>query len=98
MDKSQAIHDFWSGFGLNAYDQNTVPDDARMPYITYEVSTGALDNVLNSSGSLWYNSLSWEAMSQKAEEIARAVGKNGYHIKTIDGEKGLFAAMPNKGK
>ena len=37
MDKAQALHSFWSGFGLTAYDENTVPDGAQLPYITYEV-------------------------------------------------------------
>ena len=37
MNKEQAIHFFWSQFGLPAYDENSVPDDAQMPYITYNV-------------------------------------------------------------
>lgn len=84
MDKSQAIHTLWSSFGLDAYDQNTVPDDAQMPYITYDVSTGALDDVLVLSGSLWYRSTSWREISQKTEEIAQAVGK-GFWIAKVDG-------------
>ena len=35
MDKQQAIHGFWSSFGITAYDENSVPDDAELPYITY---------------------------------------------------------------
>ena len=74
MDKSQAIHNFWSGFGLTAYDQFAVPEDAKMPYITYSVSTGAIDNILSVTGSLWYRSTSWREISQKADEIAAEVG------------------------
>lgn len=85
MDKAQAIHNLWSSFGLEAYDQNTVPDNAQMPYITYDVMTGALDDVLVLSGSLWYNSLSWKEISEKAEEIAQAIGGNGYYIDKVDG-------------
>ena len=45
MDKAQAIHSFWSGFGLTAYDAATVPtgDNApRFPYLTYDVAWGSI--------------------------------------------------------
>lgn len=84
MDKAQAIHDFWSGFDLPAYDESSVPDNAVMPYITYNVVTDGLDSVLPLHGSLWYRTTSWESISKKAEDIAQALGENGYLIKKID--------------
>lgn len=84
MDKSQAIHEFWSGFGLTAYDENTVPDDATMPYITYSMATGALDDQLSLSASLWYRSPSWEAISKKADEISDFITRGG-RLTEIDG-------------
>lgn len=83
MDKVQAIHKFWSSFGLTAYDQNTVPDDAQMPYITYDVSVGALENVLILTGSLWYHSSSWKEISEKSDAIAKMIG-SGYYIDKVD--------------
>lgn len=73
MDKGQAVQYFWEGFGLPAYDANTVPSDAVMPYITYEVSTGKLDDTLPLTASLWYHSTSWEDVSRKAAQIAEAI-------------------------
>ena len=62
MDKEQALHSFWSSFGLTAYDEGTVPDDAMTvnngKYITYNVSTAALDEPVPISGDLWYRSMS----------------------------------------
>lgn len=84
MDKAQAIHSFWSGFGLTAYDENSVPSDAQLPYITYNVATGAIGDMVVLSGSVWYRSTSWQDISQKADEIAEAIGY-GYAIKEIDG-------------
>lgn len=75
MDKAQAIHSFWSGFGLVAYDENTVPDDAVMPYITYSSNTDSLGGPLTLYGSLWYKSYSWEEISKKTEEIAKFMYK-----------------------
>ena len=71
MDKAQALHAFWSSFGLPAYDNTVVLDEgATMPYITYDVSTDSLENSLSLNASLWYRSTSWEAISKKAESIA----------------------------
>ena len=74
MDKAQAIHNFWSSFGLPAYDENTVPDDAPERYITYNVSTDSIGNVVNLYGNIWdLDTTSWEFVSQKAEQIAEFI-------------------------
>lgn len=69
MDKAQAINAFWNSFGLPAYDERTLPESVKMPYITYEVGTASLDEPIILSGNLWYNGNSWQAISQKATEI-----------------------------
>ena len=73
MDKAQALQKFWSSFGLPAYDELTVPQGAAMPYITYEVATDSIDNAVALSASLWYNQMSWKDITNKADEIARAI-------------------------
>ncbi len=85
MDKAQALYSFWSSFDLPAYDENTVPDGAQMPYITYQTMTDSMGSVLPMSATLWYGaSYSWETISRKAEEIAERIGQNGYYISKID--------------
>lgn len=84
MNKTQAVQEFWSSFGIPAYDKNTVPDDAVMPYITYEVSTGSMDSVLSWNASLWYRTKSWRDIELKALQIARAIGGMGYYSIKID--------------
>ena len=86
MNKEQAIHTFWSGFGIPAYDEQTVPDNAKMPYITYRVVTDSIGNVCNLTGSVWYRSTSWKEVSDKAAEVAQAVGQYGFtKLKLDDG-------------
>lgn len=86
MNKEQAIHTFWSGFGIPAYDEQTVPDNAKMPYITYRVVTDSIGNVCNLIGSIWYRSTSWKEVSDKAAEVAQAVGQYGFtKLKLDDG-------------
>lgn len=86
MDKAQALHAFWSSFGLPAYDDSVVLDDgATMPYITYNVATDSLENVLSLNASLWYRSTSWEAISQKAESIAQYIAHMNPPAVAIEG-------------
>ena len=73
MDKAQALNHFWSSFGLPAYDENTVPDDAHTPYITYNTVTDSLDSPVPVSGSIWYHGTSWAPVEQKKAEIANAL-------------------------
>lgn len=73
-DKWTAIHTLWSSFGLTAYDENTVPDNAVLPYITYEASVAGLDETVYMTASVWYRSNSWAEVSQKAEEISDLIG------------------------
>ena len=87
MKKEQAIHQFWSGFGLKAYDEQTVPtgDDApAFPYITYEVITDSLGYPVALTGSLWYRSTSWTDITDKKDQIAEYIGY-GHKIIKIDG-------------
>lgn len=80
MDKIQTLHAFWSGFGLKAYDENSVPDDAQLPYITYESSSDDFGNPLAQTASLWYRSSSWNDVSLKEQEISDFITRGGRMI------------------
>lgn len=86
MDKAQAFHSFWSGFGWKAYEQSTVPDNAPNQYITYEFAEGYIGDTLALSASLWTRSTSWTEIEQKAQEIGSAIGLNG-KVLSYDGGK-----------
>ena len=90
MDKAQAIHWFWSSFGLPAYDENTVDDDAVMPYITYSVSTGSLEDIVLLNASLWYRSTSWAEITHKADEISHLLTNMSPPAVKIDGGRAYF--------
>ena len=84
MNSDQALQSFWSSFGWKAYDENTVPEDAELPRITYEVAKAEFEQTVPCSASLWIKSLSWEAISLKATEIYESIGLGGKLLK-IDG-------------
>lgn len=80
MDKEQALYQFWAGFGWPAYDENSVPDDAKLPYITYEDAVSDFDNAIPLSASLWHRSDSWKTITAKAKEIVNVIGRGGVKI------------------
>lgn len=73
MDKWQGLQSFWSSFGIPAYDKNAVPDDAVMPYITYQASVASFEYPIPLNADLWYHATNWRDISQKAEEIAERI-------------------------
>lgn len=77
MNKIQALHSFWSGFDLKAYDETSVPDDAALPYITYEVSSDSFGNKLAQSASLWYRDSSWASITEKEQQISEYITRGG---------------------
>ena len=87
MNKAQAIHEFWSSFGLKAIDEVSPYDESmELPnnYITYEVQTGNFGEPIALSASLWYRSTSWAEISQKADQIAAFIGYGGKML-PVDG-------------
>lgn len=87
MDKFQAIHAFWSSFGLTAYDVNTVPtgeNKPELPYITYDAVIGSLGAPVALSGSLWYRGASWGPITTKLLEIEAELGRGGVTL-PVDG-------------
>ena len=84
MDKAQAIHSFWNSFDIPAYDENTVPDNATYPYITYSVATDSLGKLVILNASIWDRSTSWASITQKSEAIAKALGEYGYYKIKLD--------------
>ena len=85
MDKEQALHQFYSGFGVKAYDENTVPDNAPLPRITYNVSVTEFGDPVAMSLSVWDRSTSWATVTEKATDIYKAIGLGGKIIQYDDG-------------
>lgn len=90
MDRAQAIYQFWSGFGIPAYDENTVPDDAVMPYITYNVSTGSIGDPVSLNASVWYRSTRWRDITHKVDEIEHYIDTVSPLAIKIDGGRAYF--------
>lgn len=94
MDEFQALHQFWSSFDLPAYDENTVPDNAALPRLTYSVSKASLDEIVLMSASIWYRSTSWTQITKKAMEIGRRIGRSGVLLRYDGGVLWITRGVP----
>ncbi len=94
MDKFQALDAFWNSFGLPAYDENTVPDKASLPYITYEVSSDSFGSSLMQTASLWYRSSSWADITNKCQQIEDFITRGGRMIVFDGGAMWIQMATP----
>lgn len=94
MTKASALYQFWNSFGLTAYEENTVPDDAAFPYITYQLVTDSFDREIPLSASLWYRSESWAGINAKTEEISQKISRGGKVIPCDGGAIWLKRGQP----
>lgn len=71
--KDAALHGFFSGFGLTAYVNTNVPEDAKFPYLTYTPVFDSWGNQVSIGVNLWYNTTSETVPNSKAQEISDAL-------------------------
>lgn len=75
MDRWQALNQFWSSFGVPAYEENSVPDlrDLTFPYITYQATVGGWDEPVTVTASIWDKNSSWANVDELSDTIERAI-------------------------
>lgn len=87
MTKAEALHGFYSSFGLRAYEASSVPtgaDAPAFPYLTYDFAADSFGVNVPLSFSLWYYSSSWVEINAKTDEISARIGRGGVKL-TCDG-------------
>lgn len=94
MNKIQAFCNFWESFGIKAYEENTIPSKAVMPYLTYELNTDSFGNNINFNVNLYYRDSSWVDITNKAEEISKKIGLGGININFENGSIWLQRSAP----
>ena len=75
MDKFKAQDTYWNSLGLPAYNELTVPDDAPVRKLTYQMVTGSLDGLLTASASVWDRSPSWSWIMQYVSSIEKLIDR-----------------------
>lgn len=88
-----ALKTFFSGFGLPAFDVDSVPPDVTLPYITYSVSDPEWNRKASLYAQVWYRTTSNTPVIRKADEILAAVGE-GLNIPLGGGHLMLWPENP----
>lgn len=94
MTKAATIYNFWNRFGLTAYEENSVPEDASFPYITYQLATDSFGNSVLLTASLWFRSSSWVEINALTEDISEAIGMGGRILRYNGGSVWLKRGSP----
>lgn len=74
---SEALKTFFSGFGLPAWSEDSVPDDEELPYITYSMSTPEWNQKSSMYARVWDRTRSNTRILQVADQITAAIGTTG---------------------
>lgn len=82
---AQALYTFFSSFGIPAYGKNNVPDNGKMPYITYELLNPAPFETAMFHAWVWYRGTSYAEITAKCDEIEAVLRDGGASIPTESG-------------
>lgn len=96
MNKTEALYHFYSGFGLQAIEENVLLDSNELmfPFLTYSVLTDGFGSEISLNCSLWYRGTSWISADEKAEEISRYIGQSGILLDFDDGKIWIKRGSP----
>ena len=94
MDKWEAQHDFWNSFGVPAYEEHSVPDDAPFPRITYQASSSVFESPVPITASVWTKSTSWAQADSIADLIELYILNQGRSIQMPKGEGTITVNIP----
>lgn len=105
MNKQQAYNAFWNGFGVLAFEENSVPDEKTLetmiggtttkayPRITYQVITDDLGHPVYPTASIYDRSTSWERADTLANNISARI-QNMQTIKLDNGRMFITKGSP----
>lgn len=86
---AQALKQFFGGFGIPAYISDNIPDNVKMPYITYDLVEPEPLSYGYINASVWYRGESAMDLIDKVDEIKAAIG-GGICLRTESGAVHLF--------
>lgn len=70
-----ALKTFFSGFGIPAYAENSVPEDVELPYITYSSGVPEWNQKASLYAMVWDRSRSNTKIIDYADQITAAIGE-----------------------
>lgn len=94
MTKGQALHEFFSSFGMTAYPSTAIPSDAIFPFISYEVAFGGYGDEQALTVNTWHYTESESIPNAKVQEMSNRIGLGGVIIPCDEGAIWLKRGTP----
>ena len=85
MTKGAALQAFFGGI-MTAYAASAVPDDATLPYLTYDLITSAWgDGEVGLTVNMWFRTTSEKEPNAAVDKLSKAIGLGGVQLQCDDG-------------
>ena len=84
LNTARALQKFYSGFGMQAFTTDNVPDEQELPYITYRFADSDWEQPISHYCIIYMRTRRNVELLEKAEEIKNAIGQ-GLRIPCADG-------------
>lgn len=95
MTKTQALYEFFSSFGMDAYPADSVPNDTTFPWLTYEVSVGGdFGDSVSIQAHLYFHTKSESVPNAKVDQISKEIGMGGIVIPFDEGRIWIRKGSP----
>ena len=94
MTKGAALQSFFDGI-MTSYAASAVPDDATLPYLTYELITSAWDGgEVGLTVNMWFRTTSEKEPNSAVDKLSKAIGLGGVQLPCDDGVIWLKRGSP----
>lgn len=100
MTIEQSFNEFWNSFGVVAFHEASVPDEAQFermgiapyPRITYSLQTNDFGVPTSLTASVWDRSTSWQSTATLRDQIINRLKDGG--VKINDGKIWIKTGAP----
>ena len=94
MTKGAALQSFFDGI-MTSYSASSVPYDATLPYLTYEMITIALNGgEVGLTVNMWFRTTSEKEPNVAVDKLSKAIGLGGVQLPCDDGVIWLKRGSP----
>ena len=94
MTKGAALQSFFDSI-MTSYAASSVPENATLPYLTYELITSAWNGgEVGLTVNMWFRTTSEKEPNAAVDKLSKAIGLGGVQIPCDDGVIGLKRGSP----
>ena len=93
LKTAAALKTFFGGFGIPAYTLDSVPEDKKLPYITFPLTEPEWNEQANFYCQVWHRKNNLEALLTKADQVVAAIGE-GVMLPIEGGFLAIYPSTP----